>query len=90
MNGAKVEIWAMIVKRFFALFLIKPLYRHFTPMQIYCRVKLILGDQMTSPHRWFRQAGFDKLSQRIAAPELDRLSFLKPVETSNPQEATFS
>ncbi|MDL1876083.1 hypothetical protein FBQ85_13065 [Cytophagia bacterium CHB2] len=39
---------------------------------------------------WLRQAGFDKLSQRIAAPELDRLSSSKPVETSNPQEATFS
>ncbi|RIK72003.1 hypothetical protein DCC62_20830 [candidate division KSB1 bacterium] len=96
MNGAKIDIWAMIVKRFFAFarqilehrpgggifgrtvnrrqayqagelapifFLIKPLYRHFTPMQIYCRVKLLLGDQITNPAvdklastSWLRQA----------------------------------
>ncbi|MCL4705392.1 hypothetical protein KJ068_09545 [bacterium] len=72
MNGAKIDIWAMIVKRFFALFLIEPLYRHFTPMQIYCRAKLILGDQITNPA--VDRHAFDKLASTSSASASRRLS----------------
>lgn len=119
MNGAKIDIWAMIVKRFFAFarqiledrpgggifgrtanirqtyqagelapifFLIKPLYRHFTPVQICCRLKLVLGDQIAN-------LTLDKLRCRdalVAPVELDGLILSKPIEASQPQEATFS